>query len=250
MPSVIQKQAQVVAKFLRNMFHGDRVFENPKDHEVLMRLIKYVTRPEDLILDSFAGSGSTAHAVLQLNKESASQRRFILIEMDETIFAQVALRRLRSAIGGYSYKDSKGRTVDVAGLGGGAQCCHLGESLFDEHGQIRQDVRFADLAAHVFFVETGVPLPKRKNGRTPLLGVHNGVAVYLLFNGILGDKTPQGGNVLTRAVLELLPPHDGPKVVFGTGCRIGPERLKREGVQNRMKPEYYDKDYKGELPKE
>jgi hypothetical protein len=121
-------------------------------------------------------------------------------------------------------------------LGGGFRFVTLAEPLFDETGNIRANVRFGDLAAHVFFVETGVPLPKRKNGRTPFLGAHNGVAVYLLFNGILGDKTPQGGNVLTRAVLEMLPPHDGPKVIFGTGCRLGPERLKREGVTFRQIP--------------
>ena len=81
-----------------------------------------------------------------------------------------------------------------------------------------------------------MPLPKPKNGKTPLLGVQNGVAIYLLFNGILGDKTPQGGNVLTRAVLDLLPKHEGAKVVFGTGCRVGPERLRRERITFRQIP--------------
>jgi len=81
MPSVIHKQSQVVVKFLRNLFNGKKVFDNPKDHEVLMRLIKYVTGPNDIILDSFAGSGSTGHAVLQCNKESNESRKFILIEI-------------------------------------------------------------------------------------------------------------------------------------------------------------------------
>ena len=67
MPSIIQKQAQVSVRLLRKIFDGKQVFPNPKDHEVLMRLIGYVTGPNDIILDSFAGSGSTGHAVLQLN---------------------------------------------------------------------------------------------------------------------------------------------------------------------------------------
>lgn len=66
--------------------------------------------------------------------------------------------------------------------------------------------------------------------------MHNGTAIYLLYNGILGDKRPQGGNALTRAVLANLPPHDGPKVIYGTSCRLGAERLKRENVTFRQIP--------------
>jgi adenine-specific DNA-methyltransferase len=69
MPSVLYKQAQVSVKLLREIFNGQRIFENPKDHEVIMRLVRYVTKPGDLILDSFAGSGTTGHAVLKLNAE-------------------------------------------------------------------------------------------------------------------------------------------------------------------------------------
>lgn len=116
------------------------------------------------------------------------------------------------------------------GLGGGFRFCTLGEPLFDEEGQIRAGVKFPDLAAHIFFTETGVPIPKRASGKTPLLGVHDNKAVYLLFNGVLEDKRPRAGNVLTADVLENLPPHDGARIVYGVGCRLGPERLRRAGV--------------------
>ena len=89
---------------------------------------------------------------------------------------------------------------------------------------------FGELAAHVYFAETGEPLPKRNGGKSPLLGVHNGKAVYLLFNGILGDRSFGGGNVLTNPVLKSLPAHDGPRVIYGEGCRLGAARLKREGI--------------------
>lgn len=68
MPSVLQKQAQVSVRLLRKIFEGSKAFPNPKDHEVIMRLVRYVTGPDDLILDSFAGSGTTGHAVLQLRE--------------------------------------------------------------------------------------------------------------------------------------------------------------------------------------
>ena len=63
MPSVIYKQSQVAVKALRRLM-GEKVFENPKDFEVIARLIRYITEPGDIILDSFAGSGTTGHAVL------------------------------------------------------------------------------------------------------------------------------------------------------------------------------------------
>jgi hypothetical protein len=62
------------------------------------------------------------------------------------------------------------------------------------------------------------------------------VGVYLLFNGILGDKSVNGGNVLTRAVLAGLPKHDGPKVVYAAGCRLGKETLRAEQITFRQTP--------------
>lgn len=108
--------------------------------------------------------------------------------------------------------------------------------MFDERGNTHDSVKFADLAAHVFFTETGQPIPKRSTGKSPLLGIHNGKAVYLLFNGVLGDKRPDGGNVLTGEVLRELPPYGGLRVVYGEGCRLGRARLKRESIVFKQVP--------------
>jgi len=124
----------------------------------------------------------------------------------------------------------------VEGLRGGFRYCELGPTLFDAEGQIRKEVSFDELAHHVFFMEMGEPLPKRANGRSPLIGTAKGTAVYLLYNGILGDKDPSGGNVLTSALLKKLPKHDGPRIVYGTSCRISPARLDREGITFRQIP--------------
>ncbi|NJD37757.1 MAG: site-specific DNA-methyltransferase, partial [Geobacter sp.] len=70
----------------------------------------------------------------------------------------------------------------------------------------------------------------------PLLGIHNNTAYYLLYNGILGDKRPDGGNVLTSKVLALLPPHNGPKVIYGESSRFSAERLKLEGITFKQTP--------------
>ena len=114
--------------------------------------------------------------------------------------------------------------------------CTLAQPLFDESGTIRPEVTFADLAAHVYFTETGEPIPKRATGKTPLIGQCKGTAYYLLFNGVLGDKRPDGGNVLTGRTLAQLPPHNGPKVVYGEGCRLGAARLKREKIVFKQVP--------------
>ena len=97
-------------------------------------------------------------------------------------------------------------------------------------------VSFIDLARFVFFKETGLPLPDEISGKSPFVGIHNNTAVYLLYNGILKDKTPQGGNALTHAVLAVLPPHDGSKTVYGTSCRVGQTRLNQERITFRQRP--------------
>jgi hypothetical protein len=70
----------------------------------------------------------------------------------------------------------------------------------------------------------------------PLLGIHNGTAVYLLYNGILKDKKANGGNVLTRAMLQSLPKHEGPKIIYGTGCLLSEDKLRELGITFRQIP--------------
>mgnify|MGYP005840640811 CR=1 FL=1 len=219
---------------IKSLFpESKRPFNFPKPTGLVEELLAFTTGADDLILDSFAGSGTTGQAVLQLNKADGGSRRFILVEMEEAICQTVTAQRLTRAIQGHN---------DLPALGGGFRYCRLGPTIFDETGNIRAGVTFGELAAHVYFTETGEPLPKRPSPHpsplpkgerkrwSPLLGVHNGKAIYLLFNGILGDRSPGGGNVLTSAVLSALPAHDGPRIVYGEGCRLGKARLKREGV--------------------
>lgn len=211
-------------------------FETPKPLRLLQRVLAIASDNDSLILDSFAGSGTTGHAVLEANKADGGNRRFILVEMEPEICRTVTALRLRRAIEGYFPKNVGENKEEVPGLGGGFRYCTLAEPLFDETDNIRPEVSFADLAAHIFFTETGEPIPKRATAKTPLVGKCNGTAYYLLFNGVLGDKRPDGGNVLTGKVLGQLPPHDGPKVVYGEGCRLGAARLKREGIVFKQVP--------------
>ena len=303
-------------KELREVFGADSRldFFTPKPTRLIERVLQICTNPGDLILDSFAGSGTTGHAVLKTNAELAakeriehkeetepenslrslrsfaakSDRRFILVEMESNIARDITAERVKRVALGYT--NAKGE--QVAGLGGGFRFCELGEPLFDETGKIRASVRFADLARHVYFTETGEPLPERvaagilpavepgfqpggkgmdskkrfenpkaiasssaspggkmppsTAGRmpaatSPVLGIHHGRAVCLLYNGILKDKSPDGGNALTQSTLAILRAACAGQrverlVVYGTSQRLSPARLKREGVTFKQIP--------------
>jgi adenine-specific DNA-methyltransferase len=208
---------------------SDDVFITPKPVRLMRRILEIGADSDSLVLDSFAGSGTFGHAVLEANLEDGGSRRFIMVEMDSDISRAVTVQRLKKVIEGYTPLTQQESAEPVAGLGGGFRFCELGDSLFSEVGVVRRNVSFQELAAHVFFTETGGPLPGRQS-QTALLGVHQEEAIYLLYNGILGDRKPDGGNILTAAVLDTLPSHAGPKVIYAEGCRLGESRLAKEKI--------------------
>jgi adenine-specific DNA-methyltransferase len=210
---------------LEKLFGEKAAFETPKPESLLYRIIVIASNPGDIVLDSFLGSGSTVAVAHKMG------RRYIGIEMGEHANTH-CVPRLKKVVDG-----EQGGVSEAVGWkgGGGFHFYKLGSPVFDEEGQINRAVRFAHLAAHVWFAETRTPLPHPRR-RSPMLGVHEGVAYYLLFNGILGDKRPDGGNVLTRRLLAELPPHDGPKVIYGESSRLSRESLLQLGVTFKQTP--------------
>ncbi|WP_281783907.1 site-specific DNA-methyltransferase [Sinimarinibacterium flocculans] len=225
-------------KEVQAIFGTQTAFDTPKPTRLIQRILQIATKPGEIVLDSFAGSGTTGHAVLKANAEDGGNRRFILVEMDENIARNVTAERVKRVAHGYT--NAKGEKVE--GLGGGFQFCKLGQPLFDARGHIDPGVRFAELARFVWFMETGMGLPvaraskQKADTASPLLGVHEGRAVYLLYNGILKDRSIDGGNVLTTPLLQQLPPHPGRKVVYAARCAIGAERLRVLGISFKQLP--------------
>ena len=224
---------------------GASAFDTPKSIDLIQRILQIATDKDSLILDSFAGSGTTGHAVLKQNAEDGGHRRFILVEMIDAIAGNVTAERVRRVAQGYS--NAKGEPVP--GLGGGFQFCRLSaEPLFRADGAIRPDVTFAQLAEFVWFLETGAgSAPTSGEGgtrpdgvRSPLLGIHAGRAVYLLYNGILKDRSDLGGNVLNQRTLALLndaaPGFAGPRVVYGARTRFDKKRLAALGISFHQLP--------------
>jgi DNA modification methylase len=231
--SLFELDGRVGTNEIKDIFPDDkRPFDFPKPTGLIEELVSFTTSADDIILDSFGGSGTTAHAVLKLNKADSQHRRFVLCEMKPKIAREIAAERVRRVAQGYP--NAKGEKIE--GLGGGFRYCELGEPLFDESGKIRESVRFGELARHVYFTESGEPLPRERVPNSPFLGECRGLGIYLLYNGILGDKSAAGGNVLTRAVLAQLPKFDGPKVVYCAGCLVGAERLRAARITVRQTP--------------
>ena len=212
---------------------GGVTFKKGKKPEALIkRVFELFTNPGDLVLDSFLGSGTTAAVAHKMG------RRYIGIEMGEHAITH-CVPRLSKVIDGEQGGISK--SVGWQG-GGGFRFYRLGPPVFDEEGHIRSDIRFPVLAAHIWFSETGRPW--NGDGSSPLLGLHDGRAYALLYNGILSDKRPGGGNVLTRATLAATrgeiareaPVFDGPLTVYGEQSRLTPATLDREGIVFKQTP--------------
>lgn len=205
-------------------------FDNPKPVRLIKRIIELSTDENDIVLDSFAGSGTTGQAVLEYNNEENSNRKFLLVELETDIAKNVTAKRLETIIDGYSTKKNSNTEKAIQGLNSGFRFSILSTPIFDKYGNVSEEVSFTQLAYHIFFSETGVPLKQNSKLNTPLIGKYKGTAYYLLFNGILGDKTVNGGNVLTTKVLENLPKHNGDKIVFGMASRLSAAKLKNESI--------------------
>jgi DNA modification methylase len=218
---------------LERIFGTKSKFAYPKPTNLIQVLVASIEMsPGDIVLDSFAGSGTTGHAVLKQNAYDEIQRRFLLIEMMPEVSRDICSERLRRVSKGYLVNGKE----EVKGLGGSFRYCELGIPLFDQHGAINSDLKYTELARHVYFTETGEPLPHGKPVDSPLLGISNGVAIYLLFNGILGDRRANGGNILTRAILAQLPPFHGQKIIYAAGCLISEQRLHDLNIAFRQTP--------------
>lgn len=212
---------------LRKLLPDIEPFATPKPEELINFALHISTNSNDIVLDSFLGSGTTAAVAHKMG------RRYIGIEMGEHAKTH-CIPRLEKVIGG-----EQGGISEAVGWtgGGGFRFCELGDPAFDAEGHINPGIKFPTLAAFVWHFETGEPT--KKAFETPFLGLKDGVAYYLLYNGILGDRRPAGGNVLTHPVLEILDeyfPHDGPRVIYGETSRIGESRLAAEQITFRQIP--------------
>lgn len=209
---------------IEKIFGEKAAFETPKPEGLIQRIIHIASNEGDIILDSFLGSGTTAAVAHKM------KRRWIGIEMGDHAITH-CLPRLKKVVEG-----EQGGISGAVGWkgGGGFRIAKLGETIFKPDGSLDPKVSFKALAAHIWWRETGAPLST--DPTTPLIGSHEGRTYYLLYNGILGDKRPEAGNILTPTTLSQLPVSDGQKIIFAEACLIPNRNLERLGVIFRQVP--------------
>jgi adenine-specific DNA-methyltransferase len=205
-------------------------FDTPKPERLIHRVITLATNPGDLVLDSFLGSGTTAAVAHKMG------RRYIGIELGNQAITH-CVPRLKAVIDGEQGGISE--SVNWQG-GGGFRFYELGDAIFDEDGHVTQNITYEQLAAHLWFYETKTPYKKPEHKSTAL-GIHNGIAYALLYNGILQDKRVDGGNVLTSKTLDVIKADFGNAeydklVVYGEASRLGSNRMRENNIEFKQTP--------------
>jgi adenine-specific DNA-methyltransferase len=207
-------------KELYSLFGGG-IFDFPKPSSFVQFLVDQVTTNNDIILDSFSGSGTTAHAVLNLNQQDGGNRKFILIEMEdyaETITAE----RVKRVINGYGGK---------FGTGGSFDYYELGQPLFNE-GVLNEEVGVQKIRQYVWYSETNCPYsppleglgeasfpyspPLEGQGEAFFLGKHNDTAYYFNFE-------PEKVTTLDHQFLSTMKIKAEQYVVYADNCLLTKE---------------------------
>ncbi|MDR2926083.1 MAG: site-specific DNA-methyltransferase, partial [Azoarcus sp.] len=150
---------------------GSKVLDHPKPPKLIEYIVTFASSPDSIILDSFAGSGTTAHAVLNMNKQDGGNRKFILVEMMD--YAEsITAERVRRVMDGYA---------DVEGTGGSFSFYDLGEPLLLENKTINEAVATDSIREYVWYMETQQPLPQASEKEPYLLGCHQDTAYYFCY---------------------------------------------------------------------
>lgn len=212
---VINKFSSTMAtKNLEDLFEK-KIFDYSKPYLLIHYLIQLVTEREDIILDSFAGSGTTGHAVLQLNQEDKGNRNFILIELEENVAKNITVERIKRAIKKEEHN-------------GGFEFCELDKPLFNEQGKIDEDCTFEQLAQYIYFTETKTNLDK-KQIKGNLISTLNETDYYLIFK-------ERGKNVLNKSFLKRIKKDDNNLVIYADKCLLDEESLEKHKIQFKQIP--------------
>lgn len=189
-----------------------KAFDYPKSVDLIQTVIQAVTNEEDIILDSFAGSGTTAHAVLNMNKSDGGNRRFILIEMMDYADS-ITAERVKRVIHGYG----EGKK-SVEGTGGDFSYYELGDKLL-EGEYLNESIPVEKIRTYVYFTET-----KQKTTSNPeepyQLGVHLDTAYYFYYER-------DAVTTLDRAFLHTVKTKANAYVIYADRCILSDEELEK-----------------------
>lgn len=163
-------------KDLLSIFGGKVTFDTPKPARLIERVLTIAASPDSIVLDSFAGSGTTAHAVLNMNKADGGNRRFILVEMMDYADS-ITAERVKRVIDGYG----EGKKA-VEGTGGSFSYYELGPVLLLPDGNLNEEVGAQKIREYVYYMETKEPLPTEQPKDEPyFMGLCHNTAYYFYY---------------------------------------------------------------------
>lgn len=196
-----------------NKLVGMNVFDSPKPVSLIKHILQIATNKDDIVLDSFAGSGTTGHAVMELNKEDGGNRKFILVELEKEIARKVTAKRLKKVSQGYD---------EVVGVGKGYEYLELNGELYDTSGFVNPNAQYEDMAAYIYFTETHNYL-NISTIKNPLIGSKGSTHYFLFFEG-------KDNNILDEKTLKKVDGYEGTKVIYADKCLLDEEYLAKHKV--------------------
>ena len=163
-------------KDLLSIFGGKVTFDTPKPARLIERVLTIAASPDSIVLDSFAGSGTTAHAVLNMNKADGGNRRFILVEMMDYADS-ITAERVKRVIDGYG----EGKKA-VEGTGGSFSYYELGPVLLLPDGNLNEEVGAQKIREYVYYMETKESLSAKQPEHEPyFMGLCRNTAYYFYY---------------------------------------------------------------------
>ena len=159
---------------IKAIFHEGKSFDTPKPVGLIERILEIASNSDSVILDSFAGSGTTAHAVLNMNKADGGNRKFILVEMEDYADS-ITAERVRRVIRGYG----EGKNA-VEGTGGSFSYYELGDSLLIGEN-LNEAVAPEKIREYIWFMETKTPYTPAAGDNPYYLGQHNDTGYYFYY---------------------------------------------------------------------
>ena len=205
-------------KDLLSIFGGKVTFDTPKPARLIERVLTIAASPDSIVLDSFAGSGTTAHAVLNMNKADGGNRRFILVEMMDYADS-ITAERVKRVIDGYG----EGKKA-VEGTGGSFSYYELGPVLLLPDGNLNEEVGPQKIREYVYYMETKEPLPAEQPTDEPyFMGLCRNTAYYFYYER-------ESVTTLDYAFLATVQTKSEGYTIYADLCAIPQETLRKHNI--------------------
>ncbi len=206
------------AKTLRAIFNGRAAFDTPKPYRLVERILQIAADEDSIILDSFAGSGTTAHAVLNMNKADGGNRKFILIEMEDYADS-ITAERVKRVIHGYG--DGKSA---VEGTGGDFCFYELGERLMLDNGALNPDMDMQNIRNYIWYTETKKFLPDmEQDDNQYFLAADGDMAYYFYYE-------KDAVTTLDRTFLRTIKTKAESYIIYADQCAVSDKELQKHNI--------------------